>query len=69
MTEALYWYAYLLQKYGTVYNARLSDNATAPFTKFEVKPQWDAQPNLLYNENEHLYLYRYQSGSFLVNSL
>jgi len=67
--EVLYWYAGLLQRYGTVYNPRQSDNSPAPFIKFEVKPQWDRQQTLLYNENEHLFLYRYQSGSFLVNTL
>jgi len=67
--EVLYWYTYLLQKYGTVYNTKQSDNAAAAFTKFEVKPQWNKQQELLYNENEHLFLYRYQSGSFLVNNL
>lgn len=67
--ETLYWYAYLLQHYGTVYNPRQADNKTAPFTKFNVKVQWDAQQNILYNENEHLFLYRYQGGSYLINSL
>ncbi|HRO43554.1 MAG TPA: hypothetical protein PL009_12020 [Flavipsychrobacter sp.] len=67
--DVVFWYAYLLQNYGTVYNTKQSDNKVAPFIKFEIKPQWDIQQNLLYNENEHLFLYRYQSASFLVNSL
>ena len=67
--EVLYWYAYLLQKYGTVYNSRQRDNAAATFTKFDIRPQWNKQQDFLYNENEHLYLYRYQSGSFFINNL
>ena len=67
--EILFWYATLLQRYGTVYNARQGDNATAPFTPFEVKPRWDQQQDFLYNENQHLYLYRYQSGSFSLMPL
>lgn len=67
--EVLCWYAYLLQRYGTIYNARQSDNKAAPFTKFEIKPQWNQQQNFLYHENENLYIYRYQSGSFVVNPL
>lgn len=67
--EVLCWYAYLLQRYGTIYNARQSDNKAAPFTKFEIKPQWNQQQHFLYQENEHLYIYRYQSGSFVVNAL
>ncbi len=64
--ETLYWYAYLLQRYGTVFNTRMSDNKTAAFTRFDIKPQWNKEMELLYNENEHIYLYRYQSGSYLV---
>jgi len=67
--EVLYWYTYLLYKYGTVYNTKQSDNTTAIFTRFDVKPQWNKQQDFLYNENEHLFLYRYQGGSFYVNNL
>jgi len=67
--ETFYWYAYLLNRYGTVYNTRQSDNSAAPFTKFEIKLQWNKQQEMLYNENERLDLYRFQSGSFLIQSL
>jgi hypothetical protein len=64
--ELLFWYATLLRKYGTVFNPNMSDRSNTLFTRFEIKPQWGRQQELLYNENEHIYLYRYQSGSYLV---
>lgn len=64
--ETMFWYAYLLKKYGTIFNEQISDNSFSPFTKFEVKPQWDDNEELLYNENKHIYLYRYQSSSYSV---
>jgi hypothetical protein len=44
----------------------MSDNGAAPFTRFEIKPQWTTDNDLLYNENMHVYLYRYQGGSYMV---
>lgn len=64
--ETLNWYAYLLIKYGTMFNAKMSDNGAAPFTRFDIKPQWTDDNDFLYNENMHLYLYRYQGGSYMV---
>jgi len=64
--EILYWSAYLLQKYGTVFNNRLSDTGGAAFTRFDIKPQWTAENDLLYLENEHVYFYRYQAGSYSI---
>lgn len=64
--ETLYWYCYLLNKYGPVFNRKISDNASASYTRFEIKPRYNKDFDLLYNENTHLYLYRYQNGSFAV---
>lgn len=64
--ETLTWYAYLLNRYGTIFNDKTSDNSTAIFTRFDIKPRWDKDENLLYNENTHLYLYRFEGGSFSV---
>ncbi|MBA3829446.1 MAG: hypothetical protein H0X33_10960 [Taibaiella sp.] len=64
--ETLYWYAYLLAQYGTIFNNNMSDNSAALFNKFDVKPEWDKEANLLYNENEHLYMLRYQNSSFTI---
>jgi hypothetical protein len=64
--ETLYWYGYLLKRYGTIFNNKVSDNGSTTFTRFEIKPQYNAQQDLLYNENEHIYIYRYQGGSFFV---
>ncbi len=60
--EALYWYANLLKRYGTIFNKQYADNETAPFTLFEVKPQWDARGNVMYMENKHIYLRKYENG-------
>jgi hypothetical protein len=65
--EALYWYATLLSKYGTIYNKNVKDNGQAPFTKFDIKPKWDRSLDFLYNENRHIYLFTYQSGSYIVS--
>ena len=64
--ETMYWYAYLLQHYGNVFNPKMSDNNAASFTRFDVAPRWDKDDELLYNENDHLYLYRFQSGNMMV---
>ncbi len=60
--ETFVWYADLLKKYGSIFNAKMSDNSAAPFTKFQVKPVWDKNLDLLYNENRHVYLYKYHNG-------
>ncbi len=64
--ETLYWYCYLLNKYGPIFNKKIGDNASAVYTRFDVKPRYNKDFDLLYNENTHLYLYRYQDGSFVV---
>lgn len=64
--ETLFWYAYLIKKYGTIFNDNLSDNGYAPFTRFDIKVEWDKGNNLYYWENKNLYLYRYQSSSYIV---
>ncbi len=64
--EAMCWYAYLLTKYGTVFNDKLGDNGSAPFTRYTIKPKWDKDENLLYLENRHIYMYRYQSSSYII---
>jgi len=63
--EVCYWYASLLRKSGTIFNPKM-DNSTAVFTQYEIKPARDKDGELLYNENRHLYLYRYQGGSHMV---
>ncbi|HEY9177600.1 MAG TPA: hypothetical protein VIN07_07920 [Flavipsychrobacter sp.] len=64
--ETMFWYAYLLKKYGNIFNHQLWDNGGAPFTRYEVKPVKGADDKLQYYENKHLYLYRYHSGSYMV---
>jgi hypothetical protein len=62
--ETVYWYANLLKQYGTIFNGKYSDNSSAPLTRFDIKPQWDKNTNLLYNENTHIFLSKYEGGLF-----
>jgi hypothetical protein len=55
-----------LRRYGTIFNNYYSDNETAPFTHFEVKPQTSSNGKLLYYENAHLYMHSYKSGNVTV---
>src|SRR5690606_32880871 len=64
--ETFLWYAGLLEKFGVVFNSRVNDFNTAIFTEYNIKPARDGSKNFLYNENQHLYLYRYQAGSYVV---
>ena len=61
--ETVYWYAYLLQRYGTVYNAHLNDLSGAAFTKFDMQPQWTRENDFMYLENEHVYYLNYKNGT------
>lgn len=64
--ETMIWYAYLLKKYGNIFNNQLWDNGGAPFTRFDIKEVKAPDGKLRYYENKHLYLYRYQGGSYMV---
>ena len=64
--ETLYWYAYLLNRYGTIFNDHYGDNGAAPFTRFDLRLQKDKNGEPEYYENNHVYQYRYQAGSFRV---
>lgn len=65
--ETLFWYAYLLQKYGTIFNQFVIDTGMAPFTRYDIRMTYDADDKPMYNENQHLYLYRYQGSSYIVS--
>src|SRR6185437_4697761 len=64
--ETMIWYSYLLRRYGTIFDNKFNDNREAPFTKFEIKPKWDKENDILYNENRHICLFKYQSSSYMV---
>jgi hypothetical protein len=64
--EAMYWYAYLLSRYGTRFQEHYGDSGAAPFTRFDMKLQKDDNDKTKYYENSHVYQYRYQGGSFSV---
>lgn len=61
--EAMLWYGMLLRGYGTIFNDSYKDLTGAPFTKYRIKPRWDGNGNLLYFENQNIYLTTYQGGA------
>ena len=61
--ETVLWYANLLKEYGTMFNEKYSDVSGAPFTKFEISPQFDKQGFILFNENRKLYHSTYEAGN------
>ena len=64
--ETLFWYANLLMRHGTIFNKQYDDNEPAPFTKFEMKPQWDKAGKVLYLENRHLFVHKYDNGTYIT---
>lgn len=64
--ETMFYYANILSAYGTIFNDKYRDNNAFLFTKFDVKLRWDKENNLLYDENKHLYHYRFSDGSSSV---
>jgi len=64
--ETLYWYGYLLNHYGTIFNEHFQDNGMAPFTRFDLKLEHEKNTAPMYYENRHVCMYHYQSGSFTV---
>ena len=64
--ETMFWYAYLLKRYGTHFSEKYSDNVPAPFTQFDIKPEVDKKGNVLFYENKHIFLSTYESGVYKV---
>ena len=64
--ETMFWYAYLMKRYGNIFNIQLWDNGGAPFTRFNISPVKNEKEQVDYYENKHLYLYRYHSSSYMV---
>lgn len=60
--EAMFWYAGLLKQYGTYFNSNYRDNTAAPFTRFEVMQRRDNGGHILYSENTHIFLSKYEAG-------
>lgn len=64
--ESLLWYAYLLKRYGTVFNEKIKDNSNS-FTRYQISPQWTENNDLMYHENIRYYIFHYRGGSYSVN--
>jgi hypothetical protein len=64
--EVLRWSVYLLEKYGTVFNPKMQDSGAAEFTNFDVKLRKTTSGEILYAENQHLYVLHYLNGSYTL---
>lgn len=63
--ETMFFYANMLNAYGTIFNEKYPDK-TYLFTNFDVKLRMDNNSNLLYQENRHIFLYKYVDGNSSV---
>lgn len=63
--ETTMWFCYLLKRYGNIFNEKMHDNSMTT-SRYEVRPQWTENNDLMYNENIHYFIYRYQGGSYMV---
>jgi len=66
--EVTFWYVNLLKRHGTIFNKQYDDVVTSPFTKFDIRPQWDEKGNVLYHENRSLFVNTYGSGTAKTGS-
>lgn len=64
--ELIFWLCDLVNKYGAVFNSNLNDKDNSPFTGYNLQFVKNAEGAIDYLENKHLYLYRFQGGTFLV---
>lgn len=64
--ETMFYYGYLLSRYGTIFNDKVNDKAAYSLTTFDIGLSWDKEDKLLYEENRHLYLYKYSDGNMQV---
>lgn len=64
--ETLYWMVHLLNYYGPVFNGHVKDISAAPFTRYNIQPAWTGENELLYLENNQLYIMRYHEGNYTV---
>jgi len=64
--ETLFWYGRLLQLYGNRFNEHMAERGMGIYTPFTIRLQYTPDHAPRYNENQHLYLMRYQNGSMQV---
>lgn len=64
--ETMYWYAYMLSKYGTIFNTHFEDNSATQFTRYEIKAKYDKDDKFMYHENKRISLIRYRSSSYTI---
>lgn len=59
--ESLYYFVNLMERYGTPFNEKLSDNSNAFITPYKIMPVKE-KGQLQFFENKFLYLMKYQNG-------
>lgn len=64
--ETLFYYAQLLQRYGNRFNEHTTDRGLGIYTPFNIRLEYGKDLKPLYNENQFLYLMRYQNGNMQV---
>ncbi len=64
--ETMMWSVHLLHRYGKVFNNNVN-GGLAPFTRYKVE-KLRINNRIQYLHNTHLYLYRYQSSSFMIEN-
>lgn len=54
--ETVYWFAYFLHSYGTMFNTHFSDTSGAAFTPFDIHPQWSRGNEFQSLVNEYIFI-------------
>ena len=58
--ETMFWYAGLLKRYGPHFNDNYGSYTTGPFSKIEIKPEYDYFNAFQYYENKRIFLTTYE---------
>jgi hypothetical protein len=64
--ELMFWMCHLLEQYGAVFNQHFDDISNTLFTRYDIRPEWDAQNELLYFENKKLHILQFENGNMRI---
>jgi ABC-type branched-subunit amino acid transport system substrate-binding protein len=64
--ETVYWLGNLLHRHGRYFNNQIQSKQSAPFSNYQVSPQYNDDNNFLYLENKELKMFKYSNGSYMV---
>lgn len=60
--ELLYWYAQILNKFGSGFNTANYDHQNSPYTPFNIQQVENESKQIQYFENKYLYINNYHKG-------